>query len=68
MQGNRSRKFLIAAVTLGALVLAAVLSPLFDAQALEDKGEIVWYRTYNEAIAQAKLTGKPILLEFRCVP
>lgn len=29
---------------------------------------IIWVQSYSEAIAQAKLTGKPIFLEFRCVP
>ncbi len=30
--------------------------------------EIVWIDNYSEAITQAKLTGKPVFLEFRCVP
>lgn len=29
---------------------------------------IVWIDNYREAIAQAKRTGKPIFLEFRCAP
>ena len=30
--------------------------------------EIFWHQSYDKAITQAKLTGKPIFLEFRCVP
>lgn len=30
--------------------------------------EIVWYANYQAAIREAKITGKPIFLEFRCVP
>ncbi len=29
---------------------------------------IVWIDNYAEAIAQARITGKPIFLEFRCAP
>lgn len=29
---------------------------------------IFWINNYARAIAQAKSTGKPIFLEFRCVP
>ena len=28
--------------------------------------EISWYDNYDEAIREAKRTGKPIFLEFRC--
>ena len=28
--------------------------------------DISWYDNYNEAIREAKRTGKPIFLEFRC--
>lgn len=30
--------------------------------------ELVWIDNYSEAIAQAKATGKPLFLEFRCNP
>lgn len=30
--------------------------------------DIFWHTTYESAIAKAKETGKPIFLEFRCVP
>ncbi len=28
--------------------------------------DISWYHNYGEAIREAKRTGKPIFLEFRC--
>ena len=37
------------------------------AQEAED-GLIGWFENYDEAIAEAKKTGKPIFLEFRCSP
>ena len=29
---------------------------------------VEWVRTYSQALAQARRTGKPIFLEFRCRP
>lgn len=29
---------------------------------------VIWIESYDEALAEAKLTGKPIFLEFRCAP
>lgn len=29
---------------------------------------VVWIESYDEALAEARLTGKPIFLEFRCAP
>ena len=29
---------------------------------------IEWFDDYGEAVAEAKRTGKPIFLEFRCAP
>ena len=33
-----------------------------------EDGLIGWFENYDEAIAEAKKTGKPIFLEFRCSP
>jgi len=44
-----------------ALACAAFTSPL---QAQDN--EITWLGSYREAVQQAKLTQKPILVEFRC--
>jgi hypothetical protein len=30
--------------------------------------EIFWYGNYDDAIQEAKRTGKPIFLEYRCEP
>ncbi len=30
--------------------------------------DIFWHSTYDSAMSEAKATGKPIFLEFRCVP
>ena len=40
-------------------------SPL---EAVQDGDSIEWIESYSEAIAVARRTGKPILLEFRCFP
>lgn len=36
--------------------------------ALAAEPEIYWINNYRAAIAEAKATGKPLFLEFRCVP
>lgn len=33
-----------------------------------EKDKLVWLDNYDAAIAEAKRTGKPIFLEFRCAP
>lgn len=43
--------------------IAIVISP---ASAQEDG--LHWYDNYKEAIAEAKKTGRPIFLEYRCEP
>ena len=32
------------------------------------KEAVVWIESYDEALAEARKTGKPIFLEFRCAP
>ena len=44
-----------------ALALTAVTSPL-----LAQDDEITWLGSYREAVHQARQSGKPILVEFRC--
>ncbi len=36
--------------------------------ALAAEPEIHWINNYRAAIAEAKATGKPLFVEFRCVP
>ena len=32
------------------------------------KEAVAWIESYDEALAEARRTGKPIFLEFRCAP
>ncbi len=48
-----------------ALLTAFLSSP---ASAQSDDGMVEWLDDYGEALAEAKRTGKPIFLEFRCAP
>jgi uncharacterized protein YyaL (SSP411 family) len=46
-------------------VLAGIVSSVaVPAPAQENR--IFWYTDYKEAIQEAKRTGKPLFLEFRC--
>ena len=47
-----------------ALVACFILSFLNPLPAQGD--DISWYDNYDEAIQEAKRTGKPVFLEFRC--
>ena len=38
------------------------------AQSGPDAGEIVWLDNYQAALKEARATGKPIFLEYRCEP
>ena len=49
-----------------ALALAGFLSAPASAQS--DDGMVEWLDDYGEALAEARRTGKPIFLEFRCAP
>jgi hypothetical protein len=48
------------------LSLAAVLST--GALHAQDEETVEWFGDYKQALAEAKRTGKPIFLEFRCEP
>ena len=41
---------------------------LLAGRLLGQDDEINWLESYNEAIREARRTGKPIFLEFRCEP
>lgn len=50
-------------------VALALLGPLAaQAASAQDDDRLEWLADYDEALALAKETGKPILLEFRCAP
>lgn len=36
--------------------------------AAQDAGGIQWLTSYREALKEARATGKPIFLEYRCEP
>jgi hypothetical protein len=45
---------------------AAMWMPQRQLEAQEEG--IQWHSSYREALAEAKRTGKPIFLEYRCEP
>ncbi len=51
--------------TLALLVSLAILPPSTPSAAEEAVG---WIASYEEALEEARRTGKPIFLEFRCAP
>ena len=36
--------------------------------AMPAQAELFWHQSYEAAMEEAKRTGKPIFLEFRCAP
>jgi hypothetical protein len=55
------RNLIVPLLLAGAIWLVA--SPL----AAQDDG-LFWFNNYDDAIQEAKRTGKPIFLEYRCEP
>ena len=49
---------------LACLVSFAISMPV----ASRGKEAVTWIESYDEALAEARRTGKPIFLEFRCAP
>ncbi len=47
-----------------SLLLALLLAPFFSLQAQK----IYWHSDYSSALEEARETGKPLLISFRCVP
>jgi hypothetical protein len=47
--------------------LACALWLLAGPLAAQDDG-IYWFNNYSDALQEAKRTGKPIFLEYRCEP
>jgi hypothetical protein len=50
------------------LTLCLCLAPALTAIAQTGNTPIHWLNYYPNVIKEAKATGKPILLSFRCVP
>ena len=53
-------------ILFAALFLA--LTPLTEIVAQNPNDEIFWHNKYETALKEAKETGKPLLVSFRCVP
>lgn len=51
-----------------ATVAAAAALLASSQTAFAEEDGLRWFNDYNAAIREAKSTGKPILLEFRCEP
>ena len=50
------------------LALSLCIAPAFAAFSSDDESGFNWISNYDEAMRQAEITGKPVLLAFRCVP
>lgn len=50
----------------GAAVVAWLLAPWAPSAAAKEA--VNWITSYDEAIAEARSSGRPIFLEFRCAP
>ncbi|GHC40459.1 hypothetical protein GCM10007100_01170 [Roseibacillus persicicus] len=48
-----------------AVVLVSLIAPVLGQ---EEPEALPWHYSYQEALAEAKGSGKPILLCFRCAP
>jgi len=53
---------------LGAVVLVSLGSFVANTASAQNDETLEWLADYDEALALAKETGKPIFLEFRCSP
>ncbi len=62
---SRRQRISLASLWLLAAGLHVSVTTPADAQ---DPDGIVFHDDYNKAIREAKLTKKPIFLEFRCAP
>ena len=51
---------------LAACVAFCSAIPLLAQSLLAQSDEIAWFSDYGQAVQEAKRTGKPIFLEFRC--
>jgi hypothetical protein len=49
-------------------LLLACVTWLFASPLLAQDDGIYWFNNYDEALQEAKRTGKPIFLEYRCEP
>ncbi|MFP6598031.1 MAG: hypothetical protein VCC01_11295 [Candidatus Hydrogenedentota bacterium] len=48
--------------------LSLCIAPAFTAYSSDDDLYFRWIENYDDAMREVRATGKPLLLEFRCVP
>ncbi len=65
-RGELRRRFRGAAWGWVALCAILAISPLGGSAGAKEA--VVWIESYDEALREARRTGKPIFLEFRCAP
>lgn len=51
-------------MSLRIAVLGCALAASLSAQS----GDLFWHQNYQDALQEARQTGKPIFLEYRCSP
>lgn len=56
------------AVVLASLVSLSLSQVASEAASFQDDETLEWVDDYDEALALAQQTGKPLFLEFRCSP
>ena len=66
--GSASRRAPSWAAAVGLPALAFLLVVAACVQGAMAREAVTWIQSYDEAIAEARRTGKPIFLEFRCAP
>jgi hypothetical protein len=54
--------------TLPIHLFLASIALLFASPLPGQDDEIFWFSNYDDAVQEAKRTGKPIFLEYRCEP
>jgi hypothetical protein len=50
------------------LVPAGLACVVWFAAAQSEDDSLYWYNNYRDAVREARRTGKPIFLEYRCEP
>lgn len=52
----------------GLLIACGALAAALLAHPAPAEDAVTWIQSYDEAISEARRTGRPIFLEFRCAP
>ena len=62
------RSRLSSALTRAPRLSVVLVSGMLLASTAPAREAVTWIESYDEALAEARRTGKPIFLEFRCAP